>query len=297
MTSILKADIWMAIQSGLNEIEEQLFSLMGEFQQKLLDEASALDPTQLQMFIHGLRDCHRGASVLCCCQARQQDEPAEDFRGGPAPLIHNALMKLPLHGKLVYQELPTDLKKAIQDHSSAIFLKIKQDVQAYNFSAAIPTAHNTGPSAAAGSATEVLKEEHPSGISLGIADRTLDGDSGIVSGTAIPSHTSADCETEDSDVVIVATTPAPEHQALVEIPVSQLARDNKLVGTAPQNVFKVTPTEQVEAVSTIQSMMNLEDQGKDLNTVRVSPPQLVCDQLQKKVQNLESHSIGELLED
>ena len=37
----------MAIQLGLNEIEAQLFSLMGEFQQKLLDEASVLDPTQL----------------------------------------------------------------------------------------------------------------------------------------------------------------------------------------------------------------------------------------------------------
>ena len=43
LTSILKADIHTAIQLGLNEIEAQLFSLMGEFQQKLLDEASALD--------------------------------------------------------------------------------------------------------------------------------------------------------------------------------------------------------------------------------------------------------------
>ena len=56
LTNILKAVIQMAIQSELNEIEAQLFSLMGEFQQKLLDEASALDPTQLQMFTCGLHD-------------------------------------------------------------------------------------------------------------------------------------------------------------------------------------------------------------------------------------------------
>ena len=105
LSSILKADIQMAIQLGLNEIKGQLFSLMGEFQQKLLDEASTLDPTQLQMFTHGLHDHDRGASVLCHCQARQQDEPAEDSfsRGGPTPSIHDSLMKLPLHGKLVYQ--------------------------------------------------------------------------------------------------------------------------------------------------------------------------------------------------
>ena len=90
-------------------------------------------------------------------------------------------MQLPLHGELVYQELLTDLEKAIKDHASAIFQKIKQDVQTYNFSDVIPTAHNTGPSATACSATEVLKEEHPSGISFGIADGTPDGDSGVVS--------------------------------------------------------------------------------------------------------------------
>ena len=49
LTSILKANIQAAIQLQLNEIEAQLFSLMGEFQQKLLDEASTLDPAQLQM--------------------------------------------------------------------------------------------------------------------------------------------------------------------------------------------------------------------------------------------------------
>ena len=76
--------------------------------------------------------------------AAKQDEPAEDScRGGPTPLIHNALMQLPLHGELVYREIPTDLEKAIQDHSAAIFQKIKQDAQAYNFSDVIPTAHNT----------------------------------------------------------------------------------------------------------------------------------------------------------
>ena len=130
LTSILKADIWMAIQLGLNEIKGQLFSLMGEFQQKLLNEASALNPTQLQMFTHGLCDCDRGASVLATANLDSKMEPAEDsFRGGPTPSIHDALMKLPLHGELVYQELLTDLEKAIQDHSTAIFQKIKQDAQ------------------------------------------------------------------------------------------------------------------------------------------------------------------------
>ena len=114
-TNILKADIKMAIQSGLNEIKEQLFSLMGEFQQKLLDEASALDLTQLQMFTCGLCDHDRGASVLCHCQARPF------FKGGPIPSIHDALMQLPLHGELMYQELPTYLEKAIQVHAAAIF--------------------------------------------------------------------------------------------------------------------------------------------------------------------------------
>ena len=121
-----------------------------------------------------------------------------------------------------------------------------------------------------GSAAEVLRKEHPSGISFGITDGTLDGDSGIVSGIAIPSCTSADCEAEDSDVVIVVTTPAPECQALVEIPILWLAKYTKPVGSAPRNVFEVTPTEQVEAVSTIQSMMSLEDQGRDPNTVTES---------------------------
>ena len=115
-------------------------------------------------------------------------------------------MELPLHGDLVYQDLQTDLEKAIQDHAVAVFQKIKQDAEAYNFSDSIPTAHNTEPSAAAGSAAEVLGEEHSSSVSFGITDRTLDGDSGIVSGITIPSHTSANREAEDSDVVIVATT-------------------------------------------------------------------------------------------
>ena len=118
-----------------------------------------------------------------------------------------------------------------------------------------------------GSATEVLKEEHVSGISFGIADSTLDGDSVVVSDMTIPSHTSGEREVEDSDVMIVATTPAPDHQSLMEIPISQLGKDTKPVGTAPWNVFRITPTEQAEAVSTIQSMMDLEDQGKNPNDV------------------------------
>ena len=126
--------------------------------------------------------------------------------------------------------------------------------------------HGTGQSAA-GSASEVLKEEHPLGVSFGITDRTLEDDSGTVSGIPVPSCTSADCETEDSNVMIVATTPAPKGQALVEIPVSQLARDTKQVKTTLQSVFRVTSAEQEQAVSTIQSMMSLKDKCKDSNAV------------------------------
>ena len=68
-------------------------------------------------------------------------------------------------------------------------------------------------------------------------------------------------------MIIVATTPARECQALVEIQVSQLARDTKQVETTPQNVFRVTPAEQDQAVSTIQSMMTLKDKGKDPSAV------------------------------
>ena len=78
------------------------------------------------MFTCGLCDCDRGTSALCHCQAKQQDELAEDsFKGGPTPCIHDALMELPLHRELVYQELQIDLEKAIQDNSSAIFQKIR----------------------------------------------------------------------------------------------------------------------------------------------------------------------------
>ena len=94
------------------------------------------------MFTHGLHDCDRGASALCHCQAKQQDELAEDsfFKGGLTHCIHDALMELPLHGELVYQELQTDLEKAIQDNSSAIFQKIKQDAPTDSFFGTIPTA-------------------------------------------------------------------------------------------------------------------------------------------------------------
>ena len=125
-------------------------------------------------------------------------------------------MSLPLHGKLVYQDLQTDPERDIQNYSAAIYQKMKQDTQAYNFSHAIPTACNTGQSAA-GSASKVLKEEQPLAASFGITDRTLEAESGTVSGIPTPTHTSANHETEDSDVMIVATTPAPECQALVEI--------------------------------------------------------------------------------
>ena len=56
-------------------------------------------------------------------------------------------------------------------------------------------------------------------MSFGVTDRTLEDDSGVVSGIAIPHCTSRDHETEDSDVMIVSTTPATECQALFKIPI------------------------------------------------------------------------------
>ena len=52
----------------------------------------------------------------------QQDEPAEDsfFKGGPTPLIHDALMALPIYGEEVYQEISTDLGSAIQLNTAAV---------------------------------------------------------------------------------------------------------------------------------------------------------------------------------
>ena len=121
-------------------------------------------------------------------------------------------MELPLHRELVYQELQPDLEKAIQDNSSAIFQKIKQGALTDSFSGPIPIA---------GSASDVLREEYPSGVSFGVTDRTLEDDSSVVSSIVIPSHTSGDHETEDSDVVIISATPATESQALTKIPIPQ----------------------------------------------------------------------------
>ena len=128
---------------------------------------------------------------------------------------------------------------------------------------------NTGPSATAVSASEVLKEEHPSGVSFSIADGTLDGDSGVVSGITIPSRTSANSETEDYDVMIVATTPAPDCQALADsyITINQRYQTS---GDCSEDCLPSHSKEQAEAVSTIQSTMDLEDQGKDPNTVTES---------------------------
>ena len=181
LTNILKADIRFVVQTGLNEIEVQLLTLMGEFQQKLLNEASALDPSQLQMFTHGLCDHDRGASNLRFFQVRQLVEPAKDsfFRGGLTPCIHDALTKLPLHGELVYPELQTDLEKAIQDNAAAAFGKIRQGTPADTFSRAITTVHGNG-HLVTGSAVGVLKEEHPTGTSFGVVEETLEEEGGVI---------------------------------------------------------------------------------------------------------------------
>ena len=196
----MKADIQFAMQTGLNEIKAQLLSLMGEFQQKLLDEASALNPSQLQMFTHGLCDCNRGASNLCHCQVRQLDEPAKDsfFRGVLTPCIHDALTKLPLHGEVVYPELQNDLEKAIQDNAATVFGKIRRGMPADTFSKAIPTACGNG-QLVTSSTVGVLEEEHPSGTSFGVVKETLEEEGGVISGITAPSQVSGGQEIEDTD--------------------------------------------------------------------------------------------------
>ena len=193
LTNILKADIQFTMQTGLNEIKTQLLSLMGEFQQKLLDEATALDPSQLQMFTCGLCDCNRGASSLRHCQVRQLDEPAKDsfFRGGLTPCIHNALTKFLLHGEVVYPELHMDLEKAIQDNAGTVFGKIRQSIPADTFSRAIPTAHGNG-QLVTSSAAGILKEEHPAGTSFGIVKETLVDDGEVISGITACSQVPGD---------------------------------------------------------------------------------------------------------
>ena len=84
----------------------------------------------------------------------------------------------------------------------------------------------------------------------------------MVSGIVIPSHISGDHETEDSDVMIVSTTPATECQALTEIPIPQQARGSRPAETAPRNIFEVSLSEKTQAVGTIQTMMDDEDKSK-----------------------------------
>ena len=58
-------------------------------------------------------------------------------------------------------------------------------------------------------------------MSFGVTDETHEDDRGVVIGIAIPNHTSWDHETEDSDLMIVSTTPGTEHQALAKNPIPQ----------------------------------------------------------------------------
>ena len=268
LTNILKADIQFTVQTGLSEIETQLLSLTGEFQQKLLDEASALDPSELQMFTYGLHDHDRGASNLCHCQVRQLGEPAKDsfFRGGLTPCIHKTLTKLPLHGEVVYPELQTDLEKAIQDNVATVFGKIRQGMPTDTFSRAIPTVCGNG-QLVTGSAVGVLKEEHPTGTSFGVVKETLEEEGGVVSGITSPSQASGGQEIEDSDVIIVGSTPGCNHPALMKIPMPLHAKGSRPVWTAPCNIFVTPLTEQAQAVDTIQAIMDDEDHHRTLATM------------------------------
>ena len=97
----------------------------------------------------------------------------------------------------------------------------------------------------------------------------------MVSGIAIPSHTSGDHEAEDSDVMIISFTPATERKALAEIPIPQQASGSRAAETAPRNIFEVSLSEQTQAVGTIQMMMDDQDKSKipatDIKVVATTP--------------------------
>ena len=68
-------------------------------------------------------------------------------------------------------------------------------------------------------------------------------------------------------MIIVGSTSGYDHPALAEIPVPQQAKGSRLVQVAPHNIFETPLTEQVQAVDTIQTIMDNEDCHRTLATV------------------------------
>ena len=60
---------------------------------------------------------------------------------------------------------------------------------------------------------------------------------GVISGITAPSQVSGGQELEDSDVIIVGSTPGYDHPPLSEIPVPQHAKGSRLLQIAPHNIF------------------------------------------------------------
>ena len=133
------------------------------------------------------------------------------------------------------------------------------------FSRAIPTVHGNG-QLVTGSAAGVLKEEHPTGTSFGVVEETLE-EGGVISGITAPSQVSGGQEMEDSNVIIVGSTPGCNHPALAEIPMPQHAKGSRPAQIAPHNIFETPLTEQAQAVDTIQTIMDNEDHHRTSATV------------------------------
>ena len=166
----------------------------------------------------------------------------------------------------MYPELQTDLENAIQDNAAAMFGKIKQGTPADTFSRAIPTVHGNG-QLVTGSAVGVLEEEHPTGTSFGVVKETLQEEGGVISGITAPSQVSGGQDIEDSDVILVGSTPGCDRPALVEIPMPQHAKGSRPVWIAPCNIFETPLTEKAQAVDTIQTIMDDEDCHRTSATV------------------------------
>ena len=116
------------------------------------------------------------------------------------------------------------------------------------------------------SAVGVLKE-HPTGTSFGVVQETLEEEGGVVSGITTPSQVSGGQEIEDSNVIIVGSTPGCNRPALAEIPVPQCAKGSRPAQIAPCNIFETPLTEQAQAVDTIQTIMDDEDHHRTSATV------------------------------
>ena len=68
-------------------------------------------------------------------------------------------------------------------------------------------------------------------------------------------------------MIIVGSTPGCDCPALVKIPMPQHAKGSRPVWIAPRNIFETSLTEQIQAVDTIQTIMDDEDHHRTSATM------------------------------